>query len=125
MRRLLSRAAAWVVYKTFIYFSRHVSYPDFRIIWEQAYQASVEAEWQRMRMLNRGMGIMGMSPSPSSSTSTKSMLVEQAAGVGQMQNAPQSEPTSPKLASTAGQEGNQPPTPPSNPPSKGRKAKGA
>lgn len=52
MRRLFSKVAAWVIYKTFIYFSRHVSYPDFRIIWEQAYQASVEAEWNRMRMMD-------------------------------------------------------------------------
>jgi len=107
MRRLFSKLAAWIIYKTFIYFSRHVSYPDFRIIWEQAYQASVEAEWQRMRMLNSGMTM----PSPLSSTNTKSMLAGQVVGAAPMQNAPQSEPTLPKLASTAGQEESQPPSP--------------
>jgi hypothetical protein len=93
MRRLFSKVAAWVIYRTFIYFSRHVSYPDFRIIWEQAYQASVEAEWSRMRMLNL----------PPSSMPINLRLVEQAGEVGQRQSEQQSEPTSPRLDSGDGQ----------------------
>ena len=93
MRRLFSKVAAWVIYRTFIYFSRHVSYPDFRIIWEQAYQASVEAEWSRMRMLNL----------PPSSMPINLRLVEQVEGVGQKQNEQQSEPTSPRLDLEDGQ----------------------
>ena len=98
MRRLFSKLAAWIIYRTFIYFSRHVSYPDFRIIWEQAYQASVEAEWSRMRMLNL----------PPSSMPINLRLVEQGVRVGQMQNEQQSGLISPRLDSGDGQEGKLP-----------------
>ena len=98
MRRLFSKLAAWVIYRTFIYFSRHVSYPDFRIIWEQAYQASVEAEWSRMRMLNL----------PPSSMPINLRLVEQGVRVGRMQNEPQSGLISPRLDSEDGQGGKLP-----------------
>jgi len=93
MRRLFSKVAAWIIYKTFIYFSRHVSYPDFRIIWEQAYQASVEAEWQRMRMMDL----------PPSSMPINLRLVEQAEGVGQRQSEQLLKPTLPRPDSEDGQ----------------------
>lgn|SRR2546423_13410629 len=121
MRRLFSKLAAWVVHKTFIYFSRHVSYPDFRIIWEQAYQASVEAEWSRMRMV-------GMTTSPLNSMPTNPTQEGQEAGVEAPQKELRSKLISPRLEPEGGQEEKQPPSPPSQPQSQSKlkyKRKGA
>src|SRR5207248_3784531 len=68
-----NKLAAWVVYKAFIYFSRHVSFQDFQHIWNQAYKAHVEAEWKKMIE----MGIPRTSGT--SSMLTNRLQVEQAA----------------------------------------------
>jgi len=102
MRRLFSKLAAWIIYKTFIYFSRHVSYPDFKIIWEQAYQASVEAEWKRMRMMDL----------PPSSMPINLKQEGQVGEVGAPQKELRSKLISPKLGLEGGQEGKQQPSQP-------------
>jgi hypothetical protein len=59
MRGLLSRISAWIIYRCFIYFSRHVSFKDFQVIWNQAYQAHVEGEWIRLQSTMRGPYTIG------------------------------------------------------------------
>jgi len=98
MRRLLSRLSAYIVYHSFIYFSRHVSFTDFQRIWNEAYQAHVEAEWKRLRQLEL----------VTNSMSTRSMLEGQGGEVGQMQKGLPLPLISRRLDSEGGQVGKQP-----------------
>src|SRR6266576_1489165 len=90
LRSLLSRVAAWAIYHTFIFVSRRVPFSTFTQIWNEAYQAKVEAEWMRLKK---------------QSLSTKSML-EEWVDVPEVQlNAQQSERISLKPGLKGGQGG--------------------
>lgn len=92
LRRLFSKFSAFIIYHAFIYFSRHVSFADFQIIWNEAYQAHVEAEWKKMKA--SGLSSMNINP----------RLGRLEEGVAAQLNAQQSRPISPKPDSDAGQE---------------------
>jgi len=97
-----NKLAAWVIYKAFIYFSKHVSFQDFQTIWNQAYKAHVEAEWKKMTA-------MGTPLTPE----TFSTLINQpqgglAVGARVQQKGMQQGPTSLRGGLNVGQGGKQP-----------------
>ena len=47
--KLSSKVAAWVIYHTFIFISRRVPFATFTQIWNMAYEAYCEAEWNRLK----------------------------------------------------------------------------
>ena len=49
LRKLGSRVAAWAIYHIFIFISRRVPFSTFTAIWNEAYQAKVEADWMRLK----------------------------------------------------------------------------
>ncbi len=46
---MLSKLYSWALYRLFIYLSRHVDFKTFSAIWNEAYAAHVEAEWNRLK----------------------------------------------------------------------------
>ena len=89
LRKLGSRVAAWAIYHTFIFISRRVPFATFTAIWNEAYQAKMEAEWMRLKK---------------QSLSTRSML-EEWVDVPEVQlNEQRLEPTSLKPGPNAGLE---------------------